>query len=76
MGYGDYNENQETNEKYIAELIEKGYTDLGWANGGAEFSNPDSEKESLDCSLYAFRSTKVCYIDNTSKEILYVDMGD
>lgn len=76
MRYGDYNENKKVNEEYISSLIEKGYTELGWQNGGAEFSNSNSEKESLDCSLYADRYSKICYIDNTSKEILYVDMGD
>jgi len=74
--YGDYNEKKEINEKYISSLIKKGYIELGWANSGAKFNNIDSEKESIDCSLYVNRGTKMCYIDNTSKEILYVDMGD
>ena len=61
-------------------LLKQGYTDLGWANDGKEFSKRDDERlqpiQQLDCSLYAHRGTHKVYVDHDHKEILHVDMSD
>lgn len=70
------NKERDNNKAKIKALLKKGYKDLGWANFGASFTNEDGEKESLDLSLYKFRSTNIAYIDHDLKEILHVDMSD
>lgn len=77
-----FNVKQEKNIKHIKNLIEKeGYTDLGWANEGVEFTNSNREKRLnpirvVDCSLYAQRGTHKVFIDDDAKELLRVDMSD
>ena len=76
MNY-DYNKNRETNLDVVNILItQEGYVDLGWANSGKEFSNSNTPKRGLDCSIYSYRSSHVVYIDDIRKEILHVDMSD
>jgi len=75
------NTNKDQNLKLVANLIKKqGYTDLGWANDGHEFSRMDSERiqpvEEIDCSTYSMRGTHKVYIDHDHKEILHVDSSD
>jgi hypothetical protein len=71
---------KEQNEALIKQLVKEGYTDLGWANEGREFSKFDSERtqplQKVDCSLYAHRGTHKIWIDHDHKEILHVDMSD
>ena len=74
--YGDYNKDKRANVDKIRQLVQEGYTDLGWANGGKDFTVPNNRKESIDCSTYANRGTDVVYIDRVNKEILHVDMSD
>lgn len=68
------------NESYISSLIsEHGYKDIGWANSGADFSQPLDYiigAEEIDCSLYRFRCTNMVYINHLTREILHVDMSD
>ena len=68
------------NEKYITSLVSKyQYKDIGWANGGAEFSKPIDKVigvEEIDCSLYSCRGTNIVYINHLIREILHVDMSD
>ena len=76
-----YNPNQQENLAQLKKLIEsEGYTDLGWANDGKNFSLSDNERiqtvRQLDCSLYSLRGTHIVYVDDESKEILHVDMSD
>lgn len=74
------NFNRGDNESYISSLIsEHGYKDIGWANGGADFSKPLDPiigAEEIDCSLYRFRCTNMVYINHLTREILHVDMSD
>ena len=73
----EYNSKRETNESVIDVLVkQEGYKDLGFANGGAQFSNKTTPKRELDCTLYRRRCTDVVYIDDINKEILHVDMSD
>lgn len=73
----DYNESRDDSKDIINVLInQEGYRDIGFANGGADFSNPNTPKRELDCSLYRRRCTDVVYIDDINKEILHVDMSD
>lgn len=76
-----YNTDKEQNTAKIKRLIEKeGYTDLGWANEGVEFSNSSEKRiqpiEEVDCSLYSSRGTHKVYVDNDNKELLRVDSSD
>ena len=68
------------NESYISSLVsEHGYKNIGWANSGADFSQPLDEligAEEIDCSLYRFRCTDVVYVNHLTREILHVDMSD
>lgn len=73
----EYNNNREDNKETINALIsQEGYKDLGWANGGSSFSNKNTPKREIDCSLYRRRCTDLVFIDDINKEILHVDMSD
>ena len=71
-----YNIKREDNEETILLLCGEGYIDLGWANGGKQFSNPNTPKRELDCSLYQHRCAHIVKIDDINKEILHIDMSD
>lgn len=76
-----YNTNKDQNTAHIKRLIEKeGYTDLGWANDGIEFSNSAEKRiqpiREIDCSLYATNGTHKVYVDDDNKELLRVDASD
>ena len=76
-----FNLERDNNLAQIKNLINnEGYTDLGWANDGQGFTNPDSNRlqpiRELDCSMYSMRGTHKVYVDDDIKEILHVDMSD
>ena len=75
-----YNTNKEKNEALIKQMKKEGYTDLGWANDGAELSNSYERRltpiQEIDCSLYAQKGTHKVFVDHDAKEILHVDMSD
>jgi len=76
-----YNPEKEKNQQHIRHLIQKeGYTDLGWANDGVEFTRTTERRLNpirvVDCSLYKSRGTHKVYVDDDAKEILRVDMFD
>lgn len=76
-----YNTNKDENIALIKQLIEKeGYTDLGWANDGVEFSHTVEKRlqpiREIDCSLYAINGTHKVYVDDDNKELLRVDLSD
>ena len=76
-----YNTQKDQNIAQIERLIKKeGYTDLGWANDGVEFSNSTERRiqpiREVDCSLYSLRGTHKVYIDDDNKELLRVDASD
>jgi len=73
----EYNNNREDNKETINALIsQEGYKDLGWVNGGSSFSNENTPKREIDCSLYRRRCTDLVFVDDINKEILHVDMSD
>jgi hypothetical protein len=73
----EYNKNREDNIDIINNLVsQEGYKDLGWANSGSSFSNKNTPKREIDCSLYRRRCTDLVFIDDINKEILHVDMSD
>lgn len=73
----EYNENRDNNESVINTLVsQEGYRDLGWANDSSSFSNKNTPKREIDCSLYSRRCTNLVFVDDINKEILHVDMSD
>ena len=56
----------------------RGYTDLGFANAGNEFTLPEEHRDidKMDISMYNNKATDVVYVEHTVKEILHVDMSD
>lgn len=73
------NGDKQKNLNYLKELVSKGYTDRGWANGGQDFTRkikPDDEMERIDCSLYQNRGTNEVIVNHTLKEFIHVDMSD
>ena len=76
-----FNPDRDNNLAQVSNLVRnEGYTDLGWANDGTEFTQSDSERiqpiRELDCSMYSSRGTHKVYVDDDIKEILHVDMSD